>query len=126
MNFLRSFHMCSTEVKLNLFRTFCYPVYCAYLWCRYRVKTMRTLQIAYHNILKKFLGFSKFSSTSFTCAVFHVKSFGELNRRYVYTFEGRIDRSENSIVRALNMSSLRFSSQLRRKWIYDLYTFVPG
>ena len=40
---LRSFHMCSTEVKLSLFRTYCYPVYCAQLWCRYRAKTMRTL-----------------------------------------------------------------------------------
>ena len=123
---LRSFHMCSLGVKLSLFRTYCYPVYTAHLWCRYRVKTMLALKIAYHNVLKKFIGLSKFSSTSYTCAVFNVKSFGELVRKLVYTFESRLDRSENGIVRTLNMSSLRFASQLRKKWIYDLYTFVPG
>ena len=81
---LRAFHMCSEDVKLSLFRTYCYPVYTAHLWSLYRVKTMRTLKIAYHNIFKKFLGLFKYSSTSLACALFSVRSFGELNRRYVY------------------------------------------
>ena len=123
---LRAFHMCSIEVKLSLFRTYCYPVYSAHLWCRYRAKTMQTIKIAYHNVLKKFIGLSKFESTSLTCALYNVKSFGELVRRFVYSFVSRLERSMNSIVRALNMSSLRYTSRLRKKWMYDLYTFMPG
>ena len=123
---LRSFYMCSTEVKLSLFRTYCYPVYTVQLWCRYRAKTMQAIKIAYHNVLKKFVGLSKFASTSFTCSVFQIKSFGELVRRLAYTFIVRIERSMNSIVRALNMSSLCYTSRLRKKWMYDLYTFMPG
>ena len=50
----------------------------------------------------------------------------ELIRRLVYTFENRKDQSTNSIVRTLNMSSLRFIFRLRKKRTYDLYTFVPS
>ena len=123
---LRFFHMCNIEVKLRLFRTYCYQLYCMQLWRHYRAKSMQTLKIAYHNILKKFVGLSKFSSTSCTCVTFNIKSFGELMRGTVYTFECRLGRSQNNIVSAIQLSSLRYTSQLRKKWLYDLYTFVPG
>ena len=33
---IRKFSMCSLDVKIMLFRTYCTPMYCAQLWCRFR------------------------------------------------------------------------------------------
>ncbi len=33
---IRKFYMCSIDVKLNLFKTYCTSMYTAHLWCRYR------------------------------------------------------------------------------------------
>ena len=33
---LRTFHYCSIDVKLELFRSFCTSFYCCYLWTAYK------------------------------------------------------------------------------------------
>ena len=33
---LRTFHYCTIDVKLELFRSFCIPFYCYYLWTTYK------------------------------------------------------------------------------------------
>ena len=52
---IRKFHMCSLEVKLALFRAYCYSMYTPHLWVDYKKETINKLYIAYHNILKLFL-----------------------------------------------------------------------
>ena len=50
---LRKFHMCSTDVKLTLFRTHCSSMYCAHLWWNFKKGTMRKFVVSYHNLLKR-------------------------------------------------------------------------
>ena len=33
---LRTFYYCTIDVKLKLFRSFCMPFYCCYLWTAYK------------------------------------------------------------------------------------------
>ena len=56
---LRKFHMCSIQVKLTLFRTYCSPMYTAQLWWSYKKSSMSKLLVSYHNIFKLFIGVSK-------------------------------------------------------------------
>jgi hypothetical protein len=59
---IRKFHMCSIDVKVRLFKTFCSAMYTPHLWWNYTKTCIRKLYVAYHTVLKIFLGFSKFDS----------------------------------------------------------------
>ena len=71
---VRKFHMCSVEVKLFLFQSYCSPMYTAHLWWSYSKVSIRKLQIAYHTVFKILLGFSKYDSNSLLCTVFQIRS----------------------------------------------------
>ena len=46
---LRTFHYRTIDVKLELFRIFCTPFYCCYLWTAYKKSTFDKLRVAVNN-----------------------------------------------------------------------------
>ena len=46
---LRKFFMCTLEVKIKLFETFCSPLYTAHLWTNYSNTDIKKLYSAYHS-----------------------------------------------------------------------------
>ena len=46
---LRTFHYCSIDVKLELFRSFCTSFYCCYLRTAYKKSTFHKLRVAFNN-----------------------------------------------------------------------------
>ena len=114
---LRKFYMCSLDVKLKMFKSYCMPLYTAHLWLYYRKGTINRMYTAYHNIFKLIMGFSKFCSTSLMCTIFDVPSCAGLIRKLIYRFCLRLENSENLIVNSFNSSDLYFSSGLRNHWI---------
>ena len=113
--------MCSLGVKLTLFRTYCSPMYTAQLWWNYKKSTITKLQIAYHNILKMFLGMSKYESTSYLCTIFDIQRCQSVIRKLVYGFMCRLDSSVNCIIKGILATSLRYTSRLRKHWCSLLY-----
>ena len=81
---LRTFSMCSLEFKLTLFRSYCSRMYGVQLWWNDKKSTLKRLHIAYHNILKLFIGMSTFESTSLLCTVFDVQCCQSVIRNMVY------------------------------------------
>ena len=114
---LRKFSMCSLEVKLTLFRSYCSPMYGVQLWWNYKKSTLNRLHIAYHNILKLFIGMSKYESTSLLCLMYNAAS----QLYMVYRFMCRLDSSVNCILNDILTSSLRFTSRIRKHWNKLLY-----
>ena len=49
---VRKFHFCSVEVKVNLFRAYCTPLYTAPLWVNYKSESLRKLKVAYNDALR--------------------------------------------------------------------------
>ena len=43
---VRRFHRCSVDVKINLFRGYCSPLYTAPLWVKYKRESLRKLKVA--------------------------------------------------------------------------------
>ena len=43
----RKFHMCSMSVKIQLFNTYCSPMYTAQLWWNHTVASFHRLNVAY-------------------------------------------------------------------------------
>jgi hypothetical protein len=118
---IRKFHMCSVEVKLFLFQSYCSPMYTAHLWWSYSKVSIRKLQIAYHTVFKILLGFSKYDSNSLLCTVFHTRSCSAAIRNYVYKFMCRLATSPNDIIKNIALTSLAFTSRIRNHWIQLLY-----
>ena len=48
----KKFYFCSKEVKINLFRAYCTPLYTAPLWVKYKQKSIQKLQVAYNSRFK--------------------------------------------------------------------------
>ena len=120
---LRKFNiMCSLGVKLTLFRTYCSPMHIAQLWWNYKKSTITKLQIAYHNILKMFLGMSKYESTSYLCTLFDIQCCQSVIRKLVYWCMCRLDSSVNYIIQGILATSLRHTSRIRKHWCSLLCT----
>ena len=116
---LRKFYMCSIAVKVRLFKSFCSPMYTTHLWKSYKKCSFNALNVAYHNVLKLQLGFSKYESTSLLCTVFDVPCCKAVIRNLVYRFRQRVDRCENVLVAAFG-GSMQYLSGLRRHWLVML------
>ena len=78
--------MCTIDVKLTLFQSYCSAMYLPQLWTNYKQVTINKLYIAYHNILKMFLGLSKREHTRPICATLNVKYCPALIRNYQWRF----------------------------------------
>ena len=59
--------MCSLEVKLTLFRSYCSPMYGVQRWWNYKKSTLNRLHITI--FFKLFIGMSKYESTSLLCTL---------------------------------------------------------
>ena len=121
---VRKFHICSTEVKVTLFKTYCTPLYTAHLWSRYRKCSMKKLTVAYNDCMRILLRVPRFLSASQMFVNMQVPTCQAVLRNLMYKFICRLDKSENTIINVLvnpAKSDVRFSSMLRKHWHKQLY-----
>ncbi len=119
---LRKFSHCSYDVKIQLFNTYCTSLYCSQLWNRYTQAQYKKLAVAYNNIFRRFLCYSRFHSASGMFVENNVKSFEMLIRKNVYNFMIRVKNSENVLVKAVLCGSNWDESDLNDRWSQKLYT----
>ena len=103
---IRKFYMCSLDVKVKLFKTYCTPLYTAQLWWNYKKVSINKLYRAYHNVFKMFLGVSKFESTSTLCVLFNVPCCAAVIRNLLYRFITRRNKNNNVFIDAILKSNL--------------------
>ena len=121
---IRKFHMCTADVKANLFRTYCTPLYTAHLWWNYRLYSIRRLNVAYNDIMRLLLRLPRYHSASQMFANINVPAFQAVVRNLIFKFICRLDKSENVIIQGLvkvGKSDLRFISAIWRHWYHKLY-----
>ena len=61
---IRTFHMCSNDVKKTLFTTFFSPTYTAHLRWNFHNYDIRKLYVSYNNIFQMVFGFDRYCSAS--------------------------------------------------------------
>ena len=118
---LRKFYMCSLEVKVMLFKSYCTSLYTAHLWTNYSNKALNDFYIAYHNVMKLFIGLRKREHNRPLCVNLDIPYGPALMRNYIYKFMCRLERSQNSILCTINKSDCKYESLLRKKWKSLLY-----
>ena len=118
---LRRFSFCSQEVKLELFRSHCYSVYCNSLWSQYRVASMNRLRVCHNDILKRLLRLPRWTSSSQAFTGHGMNCLDVLRRHSVYSIKSRVEQSENSIITSIRQSSAYVCGSIRREWLGLLF-----
>ena len=90
---LRKFYMCSVEVKIMLFKSYCTSLYTAHLWTKYSNKTLNDFYIAYHNVMKLFIGVPKREHNRPIFVNNEIPYGPALIHNYIYKFIHRLESS---------------------------------
>ena len=111
---LRKFHMCSMDVKVKLFNTYCSPMYTAQLWWNHTVYSFHRLNVCYNNILRRLLRRPRYCSASSLFAEYGISNCKAVIRSLIYKFITRLNESTNDVILAILSSDIRWTSRIRR------------
>ena len=117
----RKFYMCTDEVKVLLFRTFCCNLFTCQLWWNFTQTAMRKINVAYNNAFRMIMQLPRYCSASNMFAMCNVPSCQAGMRNLVYRFTIRVDRSANQLLCAIGSSDIRYHSRIRKHWMSSLY-----
>ena len=56
---LNKFSACSKDVQLQVLESYCLNFYCSTLWCKFSKLNINKIRVAYNNIIRKLLGYSR-------------------------------------------------------------------
>ena len=118
---IQRFKFCSNDVKCNLFKSYCYSLYCVSLWANYKKCTFQRLNVNYNNVMRRLMGVPRYSSASFLFGSLGVKSLKELIRSAQYSMMERARNSNNAILINLFRSEARIQSSIWQWWQRSLY-----
>ncbi len=123
----RKFHMCTPDVKISLFKTYCTTLYTAHLWCDFSESKMKKLQVAYNDALRIVLKIPRRSSASEMFVSNNVPTFNAVLRNCMYRFMCRLVGSKNMIIVSIadvSKSDTRYTSCFWKHWTRSLYVFL--
>ena len=81
---IRTFHHCSVGVKLRLFHAYGCTTYCCQLWVNSNKGSYLKANVAYNNMHRRILGYSRLDSASSMFANNAIDTFDALLRRNIY------------------------------------------
>ena len=105
---IRNFYNCCDDIKLTLFRSYLYNIYCCQLWTQYSNVHIRKLIVAYNNIFRHLFNIKHPCSMSMLYMFFNVDHFTVLMRRSIVNFKTRLLFSTNSFINAYMYGFLLF------------------
>ena len=103
---LRTFHYCSSDVKLELFKSYCTSLHCCYLWTAYKKSTFDRLRVAFNNAYRRVLSkpWRRSASAMYMYAYFGINNFETTIRKSTYGFIQRVAKSTNSLIVTIEKS----------------------
>ena len=121
---IKSFSYCTTDVKLQLFKTYFYSIYMCQLWCCFRKCTQNRIKVAYNNIFRSLMNIDRRESISAEYVSKNVHSFMSLERKYQYSCFKRVMQSTNVLISTIVSSSyFVHSSILFSHWNNNLFLY---
>jgi len=95
----RRFKRCCTQVKVQLFRSFCICFYDTALWCNFTSSAMNKLASSYCKCIKIFFNVDKYSSVTTMLLNLGLPSFNTLMLNYRFSFARTLSHCDNSLVK---------------------------
>ena len=113
--FIEEFVKCSPDVKCYSFKTYCCNLYCAPFWYDSNKTVTKNLKVAYNNSLRRLLVLPGHNGASDMFVNLNIPSFGELLRKYVYSFRNIFETNDNIIIHAIYLSQFLLQSGI---WVW--------
>ena len=117
---VRYFRKCSTEVKCQLFKSFCTSLYCCSLWTRYKKTVISAIEVAYKNVFRALMNVKRGSTTT-EMINYNVPTFKSLLRNLIYGSKERLYDSDNTIIKTIVTSLYFMKSNTVKRWNASLY-----
>ena len=102
----------SFNVTMVYLNAYCSNLYCAPLWYNFTLTAMKKIKIAYNNSIRRLFFLPKHNSASEMCVNLNIMSFGELLRKYVYSFRLRLGASLYCIIVNIYSSNVPLHSDI--------------
>ena len=101
---LRTFSHCSTDVKINLYQSYCTALCCPYLWNDYKKSTFSKIRVAFNNAYRNIFGLPKRRSARTVNANHNICNFETTLRMNTFEFMQWLEQSTNAIISTLYQS----------------------
>ena len=95
---IRNFKLCTTGVKITLFKTYCSSLYCCPMLTKYCKCTIGKVNVAFNKVFKVFVNVPSSFSPSWLFLICDVLNFPPLRRKLLLSFMKRIKKSSNVLI----------------------------
>ena len=118
---VRKFSFVPIEAKIQLFKSYCYPIYVCALWRQSFQNSTRKLIVSYSDTFKRHIDVSRYTSSSLAFAMNATDHINVVFRKFANSLISRVIAPPNSIVTAIVNSDAYHQSPLMDKWESMLY-----
>ena len=118
---VRKFSFAPIEAKIQLLKSYCYPIYGCALWRRSFQNSIRKLTVSYSDTFKLLINVHRYTSSSLAFVMNATDHINVVFRKFAYSLMSRVIASPNSIVTAIVNSDAYHQSPLMDKWESMLY-----
>ena len=121
---VRKFSFAPIEAKIQVFKSYCYPIYGCALWRHSYQNSIRKFTVSFSDTFKRLINVSSYTSTSLTFAMNGTDHINVVFRKFAYSLMSRVTAFSNSIVTTIFNSErlmIYHQSPLIDKWESMLY-----
>ena len=113
---IRRFYACSYDVKCYLLWSYISNMYCGQFWFNSTKYCLNKLRVAYTNSCRRLLGLPMRNNASGMFVQYNILSFGEFLRKSIFAFRGRIQSSNNTVIKCMVNSVAPLVSNVWKWW----------
>ena len=118
---VRKFSFAPIEAKIQLFKSYCYPIYGCALWRHSYQNSIRKLTVSFSDTFKRRINVPRYTSSSLAFAMNSTDHINVVFRKFAYSLMSRVTASTNCIVSGIVNSNAYHKSPLIDKWESMLY-----
>ena len=113
---IRRFGFAHIDIKIQLFKSFCYPIYCNSLWSSFYGYSLQKLTVSYSDTFKRLVRRPRYTSSSAVFAEHCSDHIKVVCRKAAYSLHCRLQASTNEIISAILDSEAFVNSKLEQRW----------
>ena len=123
---VRKFSFAPIEVKIQLIKSYCCPIYGCALWRHSFQNSSRKLTVNYSDTFKRLINVPRYTSSSLAFPMNATDHINVVFRKFAYSLMSRVITSPDSIVTAIINSDAyhQYQSPLMDKWESMLYVRI--
>ena len=118
---VRKFSSAPIEAKIQLVKSYCYPIYGCALWRHSCQNSIRKLTVSCSDTFKRLINVPRCTSSSLAFGMNATDHINVVFRKFAYSLMSRVIACPNSIVTAIANSDAYHQTPLMDKWESMLY-----